>query len=207
MIQVLVVSVTHMRAEYCVGGVCTDGRFVRLLKSDGRNQDDAALFKIGTWYEIEFRERPRTEPPHVEDILVLAAVPIGLIPLPDLKIYLGGKFSDSIWRGDLSAVFDGLLKRSDSGRAYIDSGAIPDRSVGFWVPSVDLWMQRSEITGRVKYVYADGDRLHRISYVGLQPSVERISTGTLVRVSLARWWRKDDTAEKRCYLQISGWYM
>lgn len=207
MIQVLVVSVTRMRAEYCVGGVCTDGRFVRLMKSDGRNQDDAALYRVGTWYEVEYRERPHTEPPHVEDILVLEAVPIGLIPLPEMKVYLGGKFASAIWRGDIAVLFDGLLKRSDSGRAYIDAGAVPARSVGFWLPSVDLWMQKSETTGRVKYVYADGDRYHRISYVGLQPPVDRIPAGTLVRVSLARWWSRDETSEKRCYLQISGWYL
>lgn len=206
MTQVLVISKTHMRSEYCIGGVFTDGRFVRLLKSDGRNQDDEAFYRIGTWYDIEYREAAHVEPPHVEDILVLSAVPIGAIPRADLPLYLGSKFAPVVWQGDASVLFDGLLKRSDSGSAYIDSDAIPSRSVGFWQPTVNLWMQRSDITGRVKYVYVDGDKKYCISYVGLLSPVLQIPAGTLVRVSLARWWRKDDSVEKRCYLQISGWY-
>lgn len=49
----------------------------------------------------------------------------------------------------------------------------------------------------------------RIPYVGFEPAVDLIPKGTLVRVSLARWWRPHDSPpdmEERCYLQLSGWY-
>ena len=39
--------------------------------------------------------------------------------------------------------------------------------------------------------------------------IKVIPAGTLVRVSLARWWRPEDSEpnfEERCYLQLSGWY-
>jgi hypothetical protein len=45
-----------------------------------------------------------------------------------------------------------------------------------------------------------------ITYVGFEPAIELITHGSLVRVSLARWWRPDDDSEERCYLQLSGWY-
>ena len=44
-------------------------------------------------------------------------------------------------------------------------------------------------------------------YVGLQPTEDIIPKGTLLRVSLARWWSPNDVeVENRCYLQLSGWY-
>ena len=47
----------------------------------------------------------------------------------------------------------------------------------------------------------------QIKYVGLQPTEDIIPKGTLLRVSLARWWSPNDVeVENRCYLQLSGWY-
>ena len=43
-------------------------------------------------------------------------------------------------------------------------------------------------------------------YVGFEEAVETIPAGTLVRVSLARWWDTNGTTEDRCSLQLSGWY-
>ena len=36
--------------------------------------------------------------------------------------------------------------------------------------------------------------------------ISEIPSGTLLRVSLARWWKKYEEEEKKCYLQLSGWY-
>lgn len=46
-----------------------------------------------------------------------------------------------------------------------------------------------------------------IKYVGFAEPINKIPAGTLVRVSLARWWRPTETSEERCYLQLSGWYV
>jgi ATP-dependent DNA helicase RecQ len=43
--------------------------------------------------------------------------------------------------------------------------------------------------------------------VGFQEPIERIASGTIVRVSLAHWWRPKDRPEDelRCHVQLSGW--
>lgn len=43
-------------------------------------------------------------------------------------------------------------------------------------------------------------------YVGFQNEIDTITTGSLVRLSLARWWTKNNSVDKRCYLQLSGWF-
>ena len=43
--------------------------------------------------------------------------------------------------------------------------------------------------------------------MGFAPKINKIPAGTLIRISLARWWKPDDVdIEHRCYLQLSGWY-
>ncbi len=47
----------------------------------------------------------------------------------------------------------------------------------------------------------------RFPYVGFESKVDRIPAGTLMRMSLARWWKPEDSdMNERCYLQLSGWY-
>ena len=48
---------------------------------------------------------------------------------------------------------------------------------------------------------------YHIPYVGVEPPPEIIPVGSLVRLSLARWWKPEEKEEdKKCYLQLSGWY-
>ena len=68
--DVIIVSKTHMSSAACVGGVLANGRFVRLLDSDGYNQDSDTDLEVGDVYTITFSERTEKTPPHVEDILV-----------------------------------------------------------------------------------------------------------------------------------------
>jgi len=47
----------------------------------------------------------------------------------------------------------------------------------------------------------------RFPYVGFEPKVNLIPAGTLMKISLARWWKPEDSdMSERCYLQLSGWY-
>ncbi len=48
-----------------------------------------------------------------------------------------------------------------------------------------------------------------LAFVGFQEPIAVIPAGALVRVSLAHWWRPDgdETAELRCYVQLSGWFL
>lgn len=79
-------------------------------------------------------------------------------------------------------------------------------STGYWLLGEDLHLKRKEWDGEVKLHYISQKVEAR--YVGVDKEIPKINAGTLVRVSLARWWSEDPDAngEPRCYLQISGWY-
>jgi hypothetical protein len=46
-----------------------------------------------------------------------------------------------------------------------------------------------------------------IPYVGFAEPLSEIPANTLIRVSMCRWWRREEYEEEKCYLQISGWYL
>ncbi len=46
---------------------------------------------------------------------------------------------------------------------------------------------------------------YTISYVGSAEPLETIEPGSLIRLSLAHWWKPEDSVDdERCYLQLSG---
>jgi hypothetical protein len=59
---------------------------------------------------------------------------------------------------------------------------------------------------KVRYGYPKTTNWRSLPYVGFEEAAEIIPAGTLVRVSLARWWDTNGTTEERCSLQLSGWY-
>jgi hypothetical protein len=93
---------------------------------------------------------------------------------------------------------------TSNGSGYISkAGGLPNRSTGYWVPDKPLTLEGD------RYTYPAFAGVRRMSYVGFAPTIATIPAGTLVRVSLARWWRPqdaDDSLEERCYLQLSGWF-
>lgn len=201
--DVIIVSKTHMSSAACVGGVLANGRFVRLLDSDGYNQDSDTDLEVGDVYTITFSERTEKTPPHIEDILVHTMVhKFTFSSIEKMVEYLTVKLKVKIWRGSTEVLFDGNLEWTSGGSGYIsESGEIPKNSVGFWIPDRDL--NRKDYNEKVRYSYPI--RWRNISYVGYQNPVDNIPAGTLVRVSLARWWSPNED-EERCYLQLSGWY-
>lgn len=201
--DVIIVSKTHMSSAACVGGVLANGRFVRLLDSDGYNQDSDTDLEVGDVYTITFSERTEKTPPHVEDILVHTMEhKFSFSSIEKMVEYLTDKLKVKIWRGSTEVLFDGNLEWTSGGSGYIsESGEIPKNSVGFWIPDRDL--NRKDYNEKVRYSYPI--RWRNISYVGYQNPVDKIPAGTLVRVSLARWWSPNED-EERCYLQLSGWY-
>ena len=201
--DVIIVSKTHMSNAACVGGVLANGRFVRLLDSNGYNQDSETELEVGDVYTITFSERNDTRPPHVEDILLNSMEhKFTFSTIEKMVEYLTDKLKVNIWRGSTEALFDGKLQWTSGGSGYIsESGEIPDNSVGFWIPDKNL--TRNDYNEKVRYSYPI--RWRNISFVGFQNPVDNIPAGTLVRVSLARWWSPNED-EERCYLQLSGWY-
>lgn len=201
--DVIIVSKTHMTNAACVGGVLANGKFVRLLNSDGYNQDSDTDIEVGEVYTISFSEREDKTPPHIEDILVHSMTYKFTFESIDKMVeYLTSKLKVKIWKGSSDVLFDGNLQWTSGGSGYIsESGGVPNNSVGFWIPDKDL--KRNDFNEKVRYSYPI--RWRNISYVGFQNPVDKIPAGTLVRVSLARWWSPNED-EERCYLQLSGWY-
>lgn len=201
--DVIIVSKTHMSNATCVGGVLTNGKFVRLLNSDGYNQDSDTDIEVGQVYTINFSERADKTPPHIEDILVHSMTyKLTFEDINEMVEYLTSELKVKIWKGSSDVLFDGNLQWTSSGSGYIsESGGVPQNSVGFWIPDKDL--KRNDFNEKVKYSYPL--RWRNIPYVGFQNPIDLIPAGTLIRVSLARWWSPNDD-EERCYLQLSGWY-
>ena len=204
--DVIIVSKTHMSSMACVGGVLADGRLVRLLDENGRNQPGDTKLNVGDVYKIIFKERGGKKPPHVEDILVLEMTfKFSFDPIDKMVSHLQEKIKVKIWKGSPEILFDGKLQWTTSGSGYIsETGEIPSNSVGFWMPDKDL--TRNDFGEKIRYNYQQiQENSRKIPFVGYQTPVDTIQAGTFLRVSLARWWkRKDD--EERCYLQLSGWY-
>lgn len=201
--DVIIVSKTHMSNAACVGGVLANGKFVRLLDSNGYNQDSNTDIQVGQVYTICFSDRLNKIPPHIEDILVHSmSYKFTFDSIDKMVEYLTSNLKIKIWEGGSDILFDGCLQWTSGGSGYISkSGRVPNNSVGFWIPDKDL--KRNDFKEKVRYSYPL--KWRTISYVGFQKPINLIPAGTLVRVSLARWWSPNDD-ENRCYLQLSGWY-
>lgn len=196
--RLLIVSKTNMYNAICVGAINSKGESRRLLQANGENQPRNTPLKIGdVWLTtFEFPSDEKLRKPHTEDVYVsnltyeksYRSIVSFLKPL------------QTIWRKSLFDTFGGLLQVSNGGSLYIqESTGIPACSTGFWYADRDLVFEEGY------YWYQYYVKSTKIKYVGLEEPLINISTGTLVRLSLARWWTPDHSPE-RCYLQISGWY-
>ncbi len=193
-----------MKSLLCVGGLGLDGgENLRLLQPNAYNQPLDTPFDIGEIWEIQGRRRDDCIPPHVEDFLVTGMDLLGREP--NLARFLAPRVRP--WRGGAKVLFGGAIRFTSNHSGYICRQAqIPPCSTGFWIPDRKLTLDpRSE---KATYHYARHHWICRLPYVGTDPAQDRIPAGTLLRVSLARWWRPEDAPEmeERCYLQLSGWY-
>jgi len=209
MAEIIIVSKTKMQNnKVCIGGVTNDGLLVRLLDKNGANHLDTVDFEIAQVYDIEFGKRENLVAPHVEDILVKSKK---LKETNSIILWLIAK-KVKIWRGSVNELFDGKLKWDvNKGRSknflkgYISIDNLPINSVGFWISDRDLYLQSNY--GKDKYNYSSNDNVFQIPYVGVDSPINKIPKGTIIRVSLARWWSKNNETEERCYLQLSGFYL
>jgi ATP-dependent DNA helicase RecQ len=202
--RVLIVARTRRGNGACVGAISHDGRSLRLIPDSppahGRFNEEYA---VGDWWEIEARPDPGVIPPHTENVLVLRSARVGT--LADPQTFIRQQMPPV--RGGPDRLFEGRLRRAGSGALYIDqSGGVPSYSTTFW--EADRLLTR-ECTGkRIHYCYPDDTGGRMLAYVGYQEPVDRLPAGTLLRVSLAHWWRPSDQPgeEMRCYAQLSGWF-
>jgi len=211
--EVLILAKTHYGQQFlCVGGiVITGGRYVRLLNPEGWYQYPDTEFDVGSIWDISFTPVKGVRPPHVEDVTVLSQ---SFRKKADNITGLLSEIGIPVWEGSVDTLFEGLLLWTGGGAGYInEENGIPANSVGFWMPDRDLPRhvmagERSdgEIYTSVRYFYQAGSVCRNLPYKGCSRPMKVIPAGTLVRVSLAKWWDTHGTTEARCALQLSGWY-
>lgn len=201
--EILITSKTHKGKAACVGGmIISNNNFVRLLNPGNWDQYADTDFDIGDIWDIKFVKRKDVDPPHIEDIIIHSKN--YLRKIENISDFISSS-GVTIFRGSPNRIFNGLLGWTGSGGGYIGNrDNLPDNSVGFWISDKDLELNDKH------YHYPSGDDFtptKRFPYVGLEPTVEVIPAGTLMRISLARWWKPEDSEiSERCYLQLSGWY-
>jgi hypothetical protein len=198
--EVLIVSKTKLGENFCMGGIdLQTNKYIRLLDLYGRYQPSNTPFKVGHVWDVTYTEAP-SKPPHVENVKISKAVYVRTL---DPSSYVVDNCS--IWKGDMSILYDSKLKWENRSGYLNDPNDLPANSVGFWQSDKDLVLKYGY------YIYNYNSILKkdkRIPYIGVDTPIPIIKANTLIRVSLAKWWHPKDNPniEDRCYLQLSGWY-
>jgi hypothetical protein len=208
--RVLILSRTKMRGNKCVGGLLLhNNQSIRLLTASGTNQPNNTAYQVGQIWDLAFTPAQSLTPPHTEDVLVAGGTYLSSVP--NLAAFLAARvtsMADRYWEGGPERLFGGVVRATGNGSGFIAQPHVPPISTGFWRPDQDL-TARTE-GNRVRYVYPGNYGGARyFTYVGDAAPLPVIPARGLVRISLARWWRPQDAPdlERRCYLQISGWYL
>ena len=187
----------------CVGGIALqNNQHVRLLNPGARYQFADTKFNIGDIWDIRFTSSAAIKEPHNEDVIIQSQNYLRTINnLREFILNIGIK----IWRGSIDNIFEGKLRWANSGSCFL-SVNFPDypiHSVGFWLSDKLLSYKHDH------YFYPTGNFFikRKLKYKGIPEPVPIIKENTLIRVSLAKWWKPADSHdEARCYLQLSGWY-
>ncbi len=203
--KVLIVAKTRQGTRACIGGITAEGQSVRLVAADAAVNEHAGMdYAVGEVWELDLRPAETLVPPHVENVVVWSRRRLGVAADPISSI----EQRMPPVTGGIETLFSGLTLAGSTGALYIaERAGVPACSTLFWRP--DQPLQRCDEGKRIRYRYpaAGGDRT--LVFVGFQEPVETLPAGTLLRVSLAHWWRpeEDEAGELRCYVQLSGWFM
>ena len=202
--EILIVAKTRQGSGACVGGITFEGRSVRLIAADAATNERAGLeYQVGEVWEVDAVSAEHVTPPHVENVIVRSKRLCGTVPA--CTPFIEQKMPPVV--GGPQLLFEGLTQAAPYGALYIaEHAGIPPFSTTFWRP--DQPLTRVEDGKRIRYRYPALDGGRTLVFVGFQEPVEIIPAGTLLRVSLAHWWRRPDDpdTELRCYVQLSGWF-
>jgi len=209
--RILIVSKTKMlNNRVCVGGIDLDNKIsVRLMDINGSHESAASCpYNIREIWDVEYSRGKQRPLPHSEDIRVVKKCKSGVLEGEKLMLALLNEMQFHVYEDDIFNTFEGKLKYTEKGSFYISDDAVPNHSTCFWI--CDRKILRGDYKEKIRYNYLDTKRRwgFNFTYVGLEdnPS-DFIRRGTLVRLSLAHWWKPEDAdIEERCYLQLSGWY-
>ena len=200
--RVVLVGKTRMGGGVCVGGMIeSTGRSVRILPPGGFCHPPDTAFQVGDVWQMTLRRRDGLEPPHTEDHDESCAMRLGSIEaLARFVQRVGAPYT-----GEPAGLFGGALRFRNAGSAYLPKVTpLPDRSVEFWItPRVMVHSMRYD---KSRYQMQGRPSLS-LPYVGHDTPLPMIPAGTLVRLSLARWWTNPQAPEEGpgCSLQLSGW--
>jgi len=202
--EVVIFSKTRMSNAVCIGGlVLENNRYVRLLNKGNQNQEINTDFSIGGVWYIDFINRNPITPPHIEDTIVIDKTFVRNID--DITTFLTERNLID-WNGDINNLFEGKIKWTEKGSGYINDENLPKQSVGFWIADKNL-TKREDSYNNIRYDYPSSEGRRSLKFIGFDIPIDVIPAGTILRVSLARWWKPDENTEERCYLQLSGWYL
>lgn len=200
--RVLIVGKTRMGAGVCVGGITSARKPVRLLPVGKHYHLPDTPFKIGDIWEMRLRPRAVLEPPHMEDHDEWDARKRGQAPdLFDLIPRVARVFG-----GDATGLFGGMLRFRPTGSGFLPRGVpSPAWSVEFWRLPRQLRLDPDREEAR--YVMFKPVRFS-VPYVGHEPRVPVLPSGTLVRMSMARWHVNQNAPQEgeTCALMMSGWF-
>jgi hypothetical protein len=200
--EVLILSKTkYGNTQVCVGGICINNKqFIRLLNQGGYYQPADTQFNIGDIWDITFTVNPNRKEPHNEDVTIHTYKFVRKIY--QLETYIKN-MGVPIWRNNISNIFEAKILWQKNGKGYFSENIknYPSHSVGFWISDIDLKYSNGS------YIYKNNGVSRQIVYKGNQTALQIIPKGRLIRLSLAKWWKPEDSdIEARCYLQLSGWY-
>ena len=206
--RVLIVAKTRMGSGACIGAITENGESVRLIPYNADPHDGANReYEVGDIWEISAKPETSLIPPHNENIIVhkksqLHTAKDSKDLVSAIELLMPPKI------GPPRELYEGLLQNTESGRLHIaKQNGIPPYSTTFWRTDQPLTLDIEKQKPRYRYPTENGGCT--FTFGGFQEPLKTIPADTLLRVSLAHWWRPEDnpTVEERCYAQISGWFL
>jgi len=201
--EIVIVGKTRAGSMVCIGALTLQRATDLRLKDRGfpfwgKDVD----FEIGQCYELKYRRsKNRENPHHVEDVVVLKRKLLREMSREDIADFIRykGRIVES---EDPRYVF-----RTDNPDhpMILDGRSIyaPESSVDQLLNSVGFWISPFGLRESSGSYYGKG---LRIKYVGVEPVVAIIKSGSIIRLSTATLWSNPDFPEPRSYLQLSGWF-
>jgi|YNPBryunderm2012_1023409.scaffolds.fasta_scaffold18022_4 hypothetical protein len=219
---VLIVAVTHMHeGRCCVGALQIQDRQCSLIPTCQwrlLNPDRSfpllteISFRVGQVWDVQIEPAPehRIRPPHTEDSYLHSSRQRGCLREPQaIRLYRGLCRNPQIpmVQGGVTQLFHGMLRQDENSQSfYLTQSECPNYSTSFWIPNHPLLVTENS-HGRLRAI--NHSQNIDLRYTAVEPRIEcgeTIPAGSLLRVSLARFWRRNEDEEPRSYLMLSQYY-
>ena len=206
--RVLIVAKTRMSKGACIGAITEKGESVRLVPFNADPHDGANReYEVGDIWEVTGEPETSLIPPHNENFVVYKKSRLQTTKemknlVSAIELLMPPK------TGHPRVLYEGLLQNTENGRLHIAKHrGIPPYSTTFWRTDHPLTLDIEKHKPRYRYPTENGGCT--FTFGGFQEPLKTIPADTLLRVSLAHWWRPEDRPEieERCYAQISGWFL